>query len=130
MTSNSFLARGEADVRPRGAAAACLSAPLPSPSLVTPRGRRRRPGFGRRSRAGPARRRGQYIDLAEGQGHGRPGAVPMPQLPEGSPFQDFFDDFFKNRQGEQGDGGSQKVQSLGSGFVVDAEQASSSPTTT
>ncbi|TIX35490.1 MAG: serine protease, partial [Mesorhizobium sp.] len=50
-----------------------------------------------------------------------PGAVPMPQLPEGSPFQDFFDDFFKNRGGDKG-GGGQKVQSLGSGFVVDAEQ--------
>jgi serine protease Do len=50
-----------------------------------------------------------------------PGAVPMPQLPEGSPFQDFFDDFFKDRGG-QGRGGAQKVQSLGSGFVVDAEQ--------
>ncbi|HEY4191545.1 MAG TPA: serine protease, partial [Mesorhizobium sp.] len=31
-----------------------------------------------------------------------PGAVPMPQLPEGSPFQDFFDDFFKNREGDKG----------------------------
>ncbi|KQZ19096.1 serine protease [Mesorhizobium sp. Root552] len=50
-----------------------------------------------------------------------PGAVPMPQLPEGSPFQDFFDEFFKDRGGERG-GGSQKVQSLGSGFVIDAEQ--------
>ena len=52
-----------------------------------------------------------------------PGAVPMPELPEGSPFQDFFDDFFKDRgdQGGQG-GGSQKVQSLGSGFVLDAEE--------
>lgn len=48
-------------------------------------------------------------------------AVPMPQLPEGSPFQDFFDEFFKNRGG-QDNGGSQKVQSLGSGFIVDAEQ--------
>ena len=44
-----------------------------------------------------------------------PGAVPMPQLPEGSPFQDFFDDFFKNRGGDK-DNGAQKVQSLGSGF--------------
>ncbi|ODT08069.1 MAG: serine protease [Mesorhizobium sp. SCN 65-20] len=47
-------------------------------------------------------------------------AVPMPQLPEGSPFQDFFDDFFKDREG--GGGGSQQVQSLGSGFIIDAEQ--------
>ncbi|QPC88763.1 Do family serine endopeptidase [Mesorhizobium sp. NBSH29] len=54
-----------------------------------------------------------------------PGAVPMPQLPEGSPFQDFFDDFFKDKGGQGeggGNGGSQKVQSLGSGFVVDAEK--------
>src|SRR5688572_1919200 len=50
-------------------------------------------------------------------------AVPMPQLPEGSPFQDFFDDFFKDRQGDGGgDGGDRKVQSLGSGFVIDAEK--------
>ncbi|MBE7184955.1 MAG: DegQ family serine endoprotease [Methylobacterium mesophilicum] len=48
------------------------------------------------------------------------GAVPPPQLPEGSPFQDFFDDFFKDRN--QGGQGGQKVQSLGSGFVVDAQQ--------
>ncbi len=47
-----------------------------------------------------------------------PGVKP-PELPEGSPFQDFFDDYFKNRRGQ---GGSQKVQSLGSGFVLDAEQ--------
>src|SRR5437868_7321825 len=43
-------------------------------------------------------------------------AAPTPQLPEGSPFQDFFNDFFT----QQG-GGSQprRVQSLGSGFIVD-----------
>jgi serine protease Do len=53
-----------------------------------------------------------------------PGAVPMPQLPEGSPFQDFFDEFFKNGPGGQGGGGqnSRKAQSLGSGFVVDAAE--------
>ena len=67
----------------------------------------------------------QTVKGTEGQG-----AVPMPQLPEGSPFQDFFDDFFKDRQGGDEDGGAQKVQSLGSGFVVDADRASSSPTTT
>jgi len=51
-------------------------------------------------------------------GSDEPGVKP-PELPEGSPFQDFFDDYFKNRRGEGG--GSQKVQSLGSGFVLDAE---------
>ena len=50
-----------------------------------------------------------------------PGAVPMPQLPEGSPFQDFFDDFFKDRGGDN-DGAGQKVESLGSGFVIDAQE--------
>ncbi|WP_245426815.1 DegQ family serine endoprotease [Mesorhizobium sp. YM1C-6-2] len=56
----------------------------------------------------------QRITGSEGQG-----TVPLPQAPEGSPFQDFFDEFFKDRQGG---GGPQQVQSLGSGFVVDAEE--------
>ncbi|MCF3640989.1 DegQ family serine endoprotease [Rhizobium sp. TRM95111] len=43
--------------------------------------------------------------------------APMPQIPEGSPFQDFFDEFFK---GEGGEGaGPRTVNSLGSGFVID-----------
>ncbi|MFC4625384.1 Do family serine endopeptidase [Daeguia caeni] len=46
--------------------------------------------------------------------------VPTPKVPEGSPFQDLFKDFFNNKGG--GDNGSQKVQSLGSGFVIDAEK--------
>ena len=55
-----------------------------------------------------------------------PATVPMPQLPEGSPFQDFFDEFFKKGGpgGEEGGGGqnSRKAQSLGSGFVLDAAE--------
>jgi serine protease Do len=50
-------------------------------------------------------------------------AVPMPQLPQGSPFEEFFDDFFKNRrEGERGGrgGGPRKVNSLGSGFIIDS----------
>ncbi|MEF2073553.1 Do family serine endopeptidase [Consotaella sp. CSK11QG-6] len=39
--------------------------------------------------------------------------VPPPEAPEGSPLQDFFDDLM--REGE----GSRRVQSLGSGFVID-----------
>jgi len=48
----------------------------------------------------------------------------MPQLPPGSPFEEFFEDFFKNRRGPGDDKGgsrSRKVNSLGSGFIVDAE---------
>ncbi|WP_110033297.1 Do family serine endopeptidase [Hoeflea marina] len=49
-------------------------------------------------------------------------AVKGPQLraPEGSPFQDFFDEFFKDRGGSNG-GGNRRVSSLGSGFVIDPE---------
>ncbi|PRD45152.1 serine protease [Phyllobacterium phragmitis] len=56
------------------------------------------------------------------QGPGSGNQVPMPQIPEGSPFQEFFDDFFgpQGRGGERGQ--SRRVQSLGSGFVVDAQQ--------
>jgi serine protease Do len=55
-------------------------------------------------------------------GGGERGA--MPQLPPGSPFEEFFDDFFKNRRGGPGgdkNGGMQphKTNSLGSGFIVD-----------
>ncbi|WP_245414445.1 DegQ family serine endoprotease [Mycoplana dimorpha] len=42
--------------------------------------------------------------------------TPAPEIPEGSPFQDFFDEFFK---GQQGEGGPRTVNSLGSGFVID-----------
>ncbi len=44
--------------------------------------------------------------------------IPLPRAPEGSPFQDFFDEFFKN-QGKNG-GPPRRIQSLGSGFVIDA----------
>ena len=46
----------------------------------------------------------------------------MPQLPPGSPFEEFFDEFFKNRKGRGGPGGQtpRRVNSLGSGFIIDA----------
>jgi len=54
------------------------------------------------------------------------GNVPRPQLPEGSPFQDFFDDLFPKGEGEKNEGGGNNNtprtrQSLGSGFVLDAD---------
>lgn len=49
-----------------------------------------------------------------------------PQVPPGSPFEEFFDDFFKNRRGGGGGGKEsnrefqpRKTNSLGSGFIVD-----------
>ncbi|MBA5777768.1 DegQ family serine endoprotease [Stappia sp. F7233] len=47
-------------------------------------------------------------------------SVPLPQVPEGSPFQEFFDEFF-NRQNKDGDQ-PRRVQSLGSGFVIDGNE--------
>jgi serine protease Do len=47
-----------------------------------------------------------------------------PQLPPDSPFSEFFDEFFKNRRGGPGGGNNspRKVNSLGSGFIIDAER--------
>ncbi len=52
------------------------------------------------------------------------GPVP-PKLPEGSPFQEFFKDYFDSQKPE----GGEKVNSLGSGFVIDPA-AMLSPITT
>jgi len=65
----------------------------------------------------------QTVDAKAGAG-GSEGRGAMPQLPPGSPFEEFFDDFFKNRRGGPGGdkGGSmqpRKTNSLGSGFIVD-----------
>src|SRR6202167_1912762 len=65
----------------------------------------------------------QTVEAKGGPGGGGSGGA-MPQLPPGSPFEEFFDDFFKNRRG--GPGGSRggdlqphKTNSLGSGFIID-----------
>src|SRR5499433_3385979 len=52
----------------------------------------------------------------------------LPDLPPGSPLEEFFDEFFKNRRGGQGGQGGQgdqdrparRVNSLGSGFIIDS----------
>ncbi len=43
--------------------------------------------------------------------------VPLPEVPKGSPFEEFFEDFFDKQ--DRGRGG-QRANSLGSGFVIDA----------
>ena len=47
----------------------------------------------------------------------------IPQLPPGSPFEEFFDEFFKNRRrqgdNQNGDHAMRRVNSLGSGFIID-----------
>ena len=48
----------------------------------------------------------------------------VPDLPPGSPMEEFFDEFFKNRRGGQGGGDqdrpARRVNSLGSGFIIDS----------
>jgi serine protease Do len=44
----------------------------------------------------------------------------MPQFPPGSPFEEFFKDFFDQHGGPGGDRRARKATSLGSGFVIDA----------
>ncbi len=63
------------------------------------------------------------VNISTSQSVGRRGgqrSTPWPGLPEGSPFQEFFDEFFDER-GQGGEGG-RLVQSLGSGFVIDAAE--------
>jgi serine protease Do len=46
-------------------------------------------------------------------------SVTPPNLPDGSPFKELFDDFFK-KQNSKDKHNNQNVESLGSGFVIDA----------
>jgi serine protease Do len=71
----------------------------------------------------------QKIEPRQTQRHKRIAPMPMPQFPPGSPFQDFFDEFFNGPQGmiplypedglSEGDA-APRAQSLGSGFIIDA----------
>jgi serine protease Do len=61
----------------------------------------------------------QTVEAKGGSGGGD-GRGAIPQLPPGSPFEEFFDDFFKNRRGGKGgDLQPRKTNSLGSGFIID-----------
>lgn len=48
-------------------------------------------------------------------------SVPIPNIPEDSPFRDFFDEFFDKKapKGKRSPRSSRRVTSLGSGFVID-----------
>lgn len=48
-----------------------------------------------------------------------PEGVPLPKVPDGSPFEEFFEEFFEKRGGSPLD---EKVSSLGSGFVIDGRE--------
>ncbi len=55
------------------------------------------------------------------KGGGQTQGSPLPRVPQGSPFEDLFEDFFDNKQGNR-PRQDRKVSSLGSGFVIDAQE--------
>ena len=59
------------------------------------------------------------VNISTTQAQKGPQGVPLPKVPKGSPFEEFFDDFFQKKGGKGA--GERKISSLGSGFVVDAE---------
>jgi len=76
-----------------------------------------------------ARTASAVVSISATGAPGAKGARGMPNLPEGSPFKDFFEDFFE-RQKAQGKAGDRKAadgkanrpkRSLGTGFIISAE---------
>jgi serine protease Do len=60
------------------------------------------------------------VNISTSQSVKGPAGVPLPKVPKGAPFEDFFDDFFNKRGGvPQND---RKISSLGSGFVIDGKE--------
>jgi serine protease Do len=55
------------------------------------------------------------------KGGGQTQGSPLPRVPQGSPFEDLFEDFFDNKQGNR-PRQDRKVSSLGSGFVINAQE--------
>ena len=60
------------------------------------------------------------VNIATSQTVKGPQGVPLPKVPKGSPFEDFFEDFFNKRGGAPR--GDRKISSLGSGFVIDGKE--------
>lgn len=61
---------------------------------------------------------GSVVNISTSQAVGRSETMPSPQIPPGSPFEEFFEEFF-DRQTPEGEQRQQRVSSLGSGFVID-----------
>ncbi len=59
------------------------------------------------------------VNISTTQSQKGPQGVPLPKVPKGSPFEEFFDDFFQKRGGKAPP--DRKISSLGSGFVIDPD---------
>ena len=60
------------------------------------------------------------VNISTSQTVKGPEGVPLPKVPKGAPFEEFFEDFF-NRKGGRSPS-DRKVSSLGSGFVIDGKE--------
>ncbi|MFM9942542.1 MAG: Do family serine endopeptidase [Hyphomicrobiaceae bacterium] len=60
------------------------------------------------------------VNISTSQTVKGPQGVPLPNVPKGSPFEEFFEDFFNRKGGQPKQ--DRKVSSLGSGFVIDAKE--------
>jgi serine protease Do len=60
------------------------------------------------------------VNISTSQSVKGPGGKPLPHVPDGSPFEDLFKDFFDKRKGKTNR--PRKVSSLGSGFVIDGTE--------
>lgn len=56
------------------------------------------------------------VNISTSQNAKGPRGVPLPKVPKGSPFEEFFDDFFNQPGADEGI--ERKLSSLGSGFVI------------
>ncbi len=60
------------------------------------------------------------VNISTSQTVKGPQGAPLPKVPQGSPFEDLFEDFFNKKGGRSRQ--DRKVSSLGSGFVVDGNE--------
>jgi serine protease Do len=60
------------------------------------------------------------VNISTSQTLKGPEGVPLPRVPKGAPFEEFFEDFFNRKNGRSP--ADRKVSSLGSGFVIDGKE--------
>ena len=60
------------------------------------------------------------VNISTSQTMKGPEGVPLPRVPKGAPFEEFFEDFFNRKGGRSPT--EHKVSSLGSGFVIDGKE--------
>ena len=115
--SRRLFARRLAPALRRGAAIAALAAALALPAL--------RPAAAAHGPENIADVAEQVIDAVVNISTSQkidPRTAELPDLPPGSPMEEFFDQFFKHHhgQGDNSEPSPRRINSLGSGFIIDA----------